>query len=189
MKKILSIVAVVLVAVVIFGAGFAFAVYQPALAQNASPILTGATGFGPMMGGRGGYGVMHNYVELALADKLGMTEAQIEEQLSAGKTMFQIAVDKGTAAADVPALLEAVHKTAFDKAVAAGVMTQTQADAMFKQMQAAGFSSNLGTRPQDGTGFGRGMMGGGRGGRQGGMMDGQGGMMRGWGQQAPQTNP
>lgn len=189
MKKILSIVAVLLVAVLIFGSGFIFAQTQTAFAQAGSPVFSGMAGYGGMMGGHGGFGAMHDYVEQALADKLGITEAQIEEQLGAGKSMYQIAIDNGTAEADVAALLEAVHKTAFDKAVVAGVMTQTQADAMFQHMQSRGFGTtclNNGVRPQDGSGFG-GMMGGGHGGMMGG---GRGAGVGGWGQQqAPQTNP
>lgn len=183
MKKFLLVVSVLLVAVVIFGAGFVFASqYQPVFAQAGTPGTYANGGFGGrMMGGRGGYGPVHDYVEQALAEKLGLTEAQVEEQLAAGKSMYQIAIDNGTAEADVAALLESVHKTAFDKAVADGVMTQEQADAMFQQMQSRGFGTDCptdGVRPQDGTG----MMGGGRGGR------GHGGMMGGWGQQQ-QTNP
>ncbi|GAB4489471.1 MAG: hypothetical protein Fur0016_06630 [Anaerolineales bacterium] len=172
MKKVLLVIAVLALAAVIFGAGFVFAQFQPVSAQ-ALPSYFGTSmmghGGGMIHGGRGGYGPMHDYVEQALAEKLGLTEAQVEEQLAAGKTMYQIALDAGTAEADVPALLEAVHKTAFDKAVAAGVLTQAQADAMFQQMQAAGFGANClngGLRPLDGTGFQRGhrggMMGGGR---------------------------
>lgn len=177
MKKALLVVAVFALAVVIFGAGFAFAQFQPVAAQALPSYMMGRGGGG--MHGRGGYGPMHDYVEQALAEKLGLTEAQVEEQLAAGKTMYQIALDAGTAEADVPALLEAVHKTAFDKAVAAGVLTQAQADAMFQQMQARGWGAdcpNDGIRPMDGTGFqrghGGGMMGGGR-----------------WNQQPAQTNP
>jgi hypothetical protein len=144
-----------------------------------------------MMGGRGGYGPMHDYVEQALAAKLGLTEAQVEEQLAAGKSMYQIALDKGIVEADVPALLTEVHKTAFAKAVADGVLTQAQADAMLQRMSANGFNpANCpmgGARPQDGSGY--------RGGRRG-----PGGMtlapgasagVGGWNQQpaATQTTP
>jgi hypothetical protein len=179
MKKALLVVAVLALAVVIFGAGAVFAQYQTVSAQGIPAGYGMMGGQGGMMGGRGGYGPMHDYVEAALAEKLGLTEAQVETQLAAGKTMSQIAIDNGTAEADVPALLETVHKTAFDKAVAAGVLTQAQADAMFQNMKARGFGANCptgGVRPQDGTGY--------RGGRGGGMMGGGR-----WNQQAPQTNP
>jgi hypothetical protein len=172
MKKILVVVSVLAVALVIFGAGFVFSQYQSVSAAG----LPQGYGPGGMMGGRGGYGPMHDYVEQALAAKLGLTEAQVEEQLAAGKSMYQIALDKGIVEADVPALLTEVHKTA---------------DAMLQRMSANGFNpANCpmgGARPQDGSGY--------RGGRRG-----PGGMtlapgasagVGGWNQQpaATQTTP
>jgi len=194
MKKILVIVAVVIVAVVIFGAGAVFAQYQTAAAagygpgmlgawntQNGTPMPYGPGGMVGGRGGRGGYGPMHDYVEAALGAKLGLTEAQVETELTAGKNLSQIAIDHGTAEADVTALLTEVHKTAFAKAVTDGVLTQAQADAMLAQMTAQGFNfANCpmgGARPQDGSGY----RGGGRGG--------PGGMMGNWQQPQPTTTP
>ena len=175
MKRTLIIVAAVVVALVIFGAGFAFAQYQSVAAAGYGP--------GGMMmdgrGGRGGYGPMHDYVEQALAEKLGLTEEKVEEQLAAGKTMAQIALDNGVAEADLQTAMTDVHKAAFAKAVAAGVMTQAQADAMLQNMNtrwADGMPCLNGGQP--GQGYGSGMMGGGRGGRGGGRWN-----------QTPQTNP
>lgn len=144
MKKGLVVISAVLVAIVIFGSGFVFAQYGRASAEslyqgNGYGMMGG--GRGGMMAGRGGYGPIHDYVEQALATKLGMTESEIETQLASGKTMYQIAIDKGIKEADVPTLLSEVHKTAFDKAVADGVLTQAQADLMLKNMQANGFNS------------------------------------------------
>jgi hypothetical protein len=174
MKKILVVVSVVLLALVIFGAGFFFA--QSNIVRAAGLPL----GFGPggMMGGRGEMGQIHEYVEQALADKLGMAKTDLETALSNGKSMSQIAIDKGIKAADVPALLTEVHKTAFAKAVSDGVLTQAQADAMLKNITANGFNYT-GSSMQ----YGRG----GRG--EGGMMGGrgQGGMMGGWNQQPAVT--
>jgi hypothetical protein len=167
MKKILVVLSVVVVALVIFGAGFFFAQTNFASAAGLP------AGFGPggMMGGRGGMGTMHEYVEQALADKLGMTKAEVETALASGKSMSQIAIDKGTKTADVTALLTEVHKTAFAKAVSDGVLTQAQADAMLQNMTANGF--NYANCPmQNGGGADRGN----RGGR------GMGGMMGGWNQ-------
>ena len=175
MKKILVIVSAVMVALVIFGAGFVFA--QSNVAQAAG--LPAGYGPGNMTGGRGGMmggGQMHEYVEQALADKLGMTKADVETALDGGKSMYQLAIDKGVKEADVTALLTEVHKTAFGKAVADGIMTQAQADLMLQNMTANGFT---GISMQNGTGMMRGARGGGRG---------QGGMMGGWNQQST-TNP
>lgn len=163
MKKVLLVVAVLALAVVIFGAGFAFAQFQPVAAQALPTYMMGRGGGH----GHGGYGPIRDYVEQALAEKLGLTEAQIEEQRAAGKSMYQIVLDAGTAEADIPALMESVHKSALEKAVAAGVLTQEQADAMLERMQARDWGAdcpNDGVRPMDGSGSqrGNGMRGGGR---------------------------
>ena len=178
MKKILVIVSAVMVALVIFGAGFVFA--QSNVAQAAGlPAGYGPGGMvggrGGMMGGRGNQGQMQDYVEQALADKLGMTKADVETALDSGKTMYQLAIDKGIKEADVTALLTDVHKTAFAKAVSDGFLTQAQADTMLQNMTANGF--NFANGPMQNGGAGRGM----RGGR------GQGGMMGGWNQPSTTT--
>ena len=92
MKKIILIAAVVVVALAAVAAG---AVY----AQGSQPPFGGMIP-GGMMGG--GSGWMHDYVEQALAAKLGMTEQQVEDALASGKSMYQIALDAGTAEADIP---------------------------------------------------------------------------------------
>jgi hypothetical protein len=177
MKKVLLVVAVLALAVVIFGAGFAFAQFQPVAAQALPSYLRTS-----MMGrggghGHGGYGPIRDYVEQALAEKLGLTEAQIEEQRAAGKRMYQIVLDAGIAEADIPALMESVHKSALEKAVAAGVLTQEQADVMLERMQARDWGAdcpNDGVRPMDGSGL---QCGHGKGGAR-------------WNQQQPsQSNP
>jgi len=161
MKKILVIVSSIMVALVIFGAGFVFA-------QSNSVSAAGMpAGFGPgNMGGTRGAGmvggqVVREYVEQALADKLVMTKTAVETALDGGKSMYQLAIDKGIKTADVTALLTDVHKTAFAKVVSDGVMTQAQADAMLKTMSVNGFT---GIPMQNGTGMMRGTRGGGMGG-------------------------
>ena len=156
MKKTLLIVAVVILALGALGVGVAFA-------QGGNPP---SYPYGSMMGGRGGYGAMHDYVEQALAAKLGLTEAQVETELAAGKSMYQIALDNGVAQADLVTFMNDIHKTAFAAAVKAGAMTQAQADAMLQRMSQNGYGT--GTCPMggggygQGNGYGRGMMGGGR---------------------------
>ena len=168
-KRTLAVVGVLLAAVIIFGVGFAFAQYQNVAAQGIPTFERG------MMGGRGGYGPMHDYVEQALAEKLGLTEEEVETALANGTSMYQLVLDNGVAEADAATVLNEVHKTAFASAVTAGVMTQEQADAMLLRM--SGNWEN-GTCPHgNGEGYGPGMMGG-RG----------HGMMGGWGQQQ-QSNP
>jgi hypothetical protein len=161
--------------------------------------MAGGFGYGRGMGGGqfgrgmmnngGGNGQMHDYVEQALADKLGITEKDIEDALASGKTMYQVALDNDVKEADVASVLTEVHKTAFDKAVADGVVTHEQADFMLQRMTADGF--NFGNCPMgqggqygQGNGYGRGMMGNGQYG-PGGMMGGGGR----WGQQSPTAQP
>jgi hypothetical protein len=169
MKKTLLIVGLVVLALGVLGVGIV-------AAQGTQPSV----GRGPIMGG--GYGAMHDYVEEALAAKLGITEKAVEDALASGKTMYQIALDNGVKQADVAALLTEVHTSAFDKAVADGIITRAQADFMLQRMTANGFNS--GNCPmQDGQG--------GQYGRRGqGMINGQGMMGGGrWQQQVPTTQP
>ena len=158
MKKIILVTSVVLIAVAALGVGVAFA-------QGTKP---------PSQFGRMGW--MHDYVEQALAARLGLTEEQVEEQFAAGKTMVQIALDNGVKQEDLAAFMNDVHQEAFANAVRDGVMTQAQADRMLQRMQNRGFGYGNGAGcpmqgGQGGNGYGRGMMQNG------------GGMMKGWGTQ------
>jgi DNA-binding CsgD family transcriptional regulator len=168
MKKTILIVGLVVAALVVLEVGVAFA-------QGPAPFA----GNGPMMGNGGGW--MHDYVEQALAAKLGLTETQVEDQFAAGKSMYQIALDNGIKQEDVVTFLNDVHKTAFANAVKDGVVTQAQADWMLQRMQnRGGYGYGTGNCPMQngtGTGYGPGMMQGGR------------GMGNGFGWQNQQTNP
>ena len=166
MKKTLLIVALIVLALGGIGVGVAFA-------QGGQPPV-----------GQGGYGWMHEYVEQALAAKLGLTEKQVEDQLAAGKPLYQIALDHGIKQADLANFMNEVHKDAFAKAVKDGVMTQEQADWMLQRMQnmfqngygpgncpmhngqSASFERGRGFGPgmmQNRGGYGSGMMGWGQG--------------------------
>jgi hypothetical protein len=126
-----------------------------------------------------GGGWMHDYVEQALAAKLGLTEEQVEDQLTAGIPMYQIALDNGIKQEDLTTFMGEVHTEAFAKAVKDGVVTQEQADWMLARMQTRGYGTGN-CSMQNGTGtYGPGMMGNGRGGMMG----------RGFGWQNQQTNP
>jgi hypothetical protein len=155
MKKTLLIVAIAVLAIAALSAGVAFA-------QGGNPPTNGFSGMGGMMmGGRGGYAPVHDYVEQALAEKLNLTETQVEEELAAGKSMTQIALDHGIAQEALATFMADIHKTAFAAAVKDGVMTQEQADLMLQRMAQNGY--NYGNCTMDGSnayGRGQGMMGG-----------------------------
>jgi hypothetical protein len=171
MKKTILVTALVVLALGALGVGVAFA-------QDGQPP------YGPLMMGQAGYGWMHDYIEQALAAKLGLTEQQVEDQLAAGKPMYQIALDNGIKQEELANFMNEVHKDAFANAVEDGVMTQDQADWMLQRMQNM-FQNGYGPgncpmhngqgRPfGQGRGFGPGMMGGWG-----------SGMMRGWAAQNP----
>jgi hypothetical protein len=76
-----------------------------------------------------GFG-FHHFGELgeAAANYLGLTEAQLHEQLRAGKSLAQIAKDKGKSADGLKKALHDAVKEDLDAAVKAGRITQAQAD-------------------------------------------------------------
>jgi hypothetical protein len=98
-------------------------------------------------------GTLHDYMEKALADKLGISVASVESQFDAGKSLYQIALDNGITQAKLPAFMLDVRTQALKLAVAKGVITQTQADRM-AQHGGRGLRvgmMNGGTRPCGGT--------------------------------------
>lgn len=175
--KLIGIALVAVLAVATLGAGIAFA-----------QTSTSTSNYGPggMMGGRGGMmggyaqtgnswewmnamhqwmdanGGMHTFVWNALAEKLGLTSDELSAEVNSGKTLAQIAEEKGLSRTDLVATLEAAHTDSLNQAVADGYLTQEQADGILSQM-AGRYEWML-----DNAGAGYGMMGG-----RGGMMGGQ----------------
>jgi hypothetical protein len=144
MKKIMVTVLVVVLALGVF-AGVASA---QTIQQNTGPL--------------------HDYMEKALAEKLGIPLATIEAQFDAGKTLYQIALDNGIAQADLPAFMLEVRTTAIKAALSGGVITQAQADRMIQSggrgMGQGMMRGSTGAGSCDGTGIpvGTGMHRGGR---------------------------
>ena len=174
MKKTILIAGFVVAALVVLGVGVAFA-------QGPAPYA----GNGPMTQNGGGW--MHDYVEQALAAQLGLTEKQVEDQLAAGKPMYQIALDNGIEQESLTDFMNGVHQAAFAAAVKDGVVTREQADLMLQRMQSRGgygtgscpMQNGQGGPVNRGSGYGPGMMNGNG-----------GGMMRGgFGWQNQKTNP
>ncbi|GAB4494676.1 MAG: hypothetical protein OHK0052_00280 [Anaerolineales bacterium] len=104
---------------------------------------------------------MHAAALPVYAKAFGMTEAELQAQLDAGETPWSIAADKGMTLTAFSELQTAARKAGLDAAVAAGTITQAQADLMLERM-----SQN----PMGGKGMfgGHGIMFGGQGGRHGG---------------------
>ena len=64
----------------------------------------------------------------AIAKALGITPTQLRDQLRSGKKLSEIATSKGKTLDEIKAAVKATLKTRLDKAVAAGEITQAQAD-------------------------------------------------------------
>jgi hypothetical protein len=169
MKKTILIVGLVVLALGALGVGAAFA-------QGSTPPYAGN---GPMM--QNGTGVLHTYMVTAFADKLGLKVEDVNARLTAGETMYDIAIADGVKTEDFPALMTDVRTKALDAAVKDGVITQAQADWMKSRgFGRGGYGNGTGTCPmQNGQNGSFGPQGG-----RGGM-----GMGRGFGLQNQQTNP
>jgi hypothetical protein len=181
MKKTLLVGALSLVVVVALG------LVTLAYAQTPNPS-TPQTPFGPgmgrgrmgpgMMGGQAGageYGPMHEYMQEALAEGLGVEEAELDAALAEGKTMWQFAEEKGLTIEAFQAVMLDARQQAIEKMVEDEVLTQEQADWMLNRMQGMWGQGGYGAR-------------GGCPGMGGGSFGGRGGRWSNPGS-APSTNP
>lgn len=175
-----KILVVALVAILALGAlslGVAFA-------QNPTPNSPFTPG--GMMGGawnqQGGtfdMGAMHNWMTStggmhtlvwdSLAKALGITTDELYTEMNSGKTLSELAEEKGLDRAALVVELESAHQAGLAQAVSDGILTQEQADAMLSQM-AGNYEWMIDNM---GAGAGYGMMGG-RGGMMGGYYGQQG---------------
>ncbi|WKZ34262.1 MAG: hypothetical protein QY332_11635 [Anaerolineales bacterium] len=150
MKKTILIVALVVIALAVAGAGVAYA-------QDGTPPY----------GGRGmhnGQGPLHTFMVTEFAKELKLNVNDVNTRLAAGETLRDIALSAGVTAEEFPAVLQEVRANALDAAVKANVITQEQAD----WMKSRGFGrGGMGNGTCDGTGpqggRGNGMMGRGNG--------------------------
>jgi hypothetical protein len=106
-------------------------------------------------------GLLHEYMEKALAEKLGIPLATVESQFDAGVTLYQIAIDNGISQDGFPAFMLEVRTSAISAALTDGVITQDQADRMLLA-GGHGFGNGMmrgasGTGPCGGTGIPMGM--------------------------------
>jgi hypothetical protein len=165
MKKLLGIAALV-------GVVAALGISSVASAQSSvTPTPAAPT---QQAAPRDGFGVrgLHSQAALEAAAKaLGMTADDLSAQLWGGKTLSDLAEEKGVDIADVQAAVEAAQiaetKTAIEQAVTDGDITQAKADWLLEGLEAGYWGPNV----KGNFGFGLGPGGhGGHGGRGGGMM-------------------
>lgn len=79
-------------------------------------------------------GGMHTAVWETLTETLGMTSDELTAELESGKTLAEIAKEKGVSTSDLTTALEAAHQESLDQAVADGILTQEQADSILTNM-------------------------------------------------------
>jgi hypothetical protein len=79
-------------------------------------------------------GGMHTFVWNALGEKFGLASDELTAEVTSGKTIAQIAQEKGISRADLVATLEAAHQKSMAQAVTDGALTQAQADSVTVQM-------------------------------------------------------
>lgn len=138
--------------------------------------VTFAQGENPPFGLSSGDGTsnLHEYMEKAMADALGLSLKEFEAKHDAGETFYDMAISKGFAADEIPALMQGARKAALNAAAAEGVISPEQAEWMNSRGYGRGFmGKGPGTQNEecpmygDGTNFEHhspGMMSGSRGG-------------------------
>jgi hypothetical protein len=96
------------------------------------PGMMGMHGDGPGMRGPGGGGILATEVLKTSATYLGISLTDLQTDLKGGKTLAQEATAKGKTAAGLITALTTATKGNLDAAVAAGWITQKQADAVLE---------------------------------------------------------
>jgi len=119
--------------------------------SNDFPLFPGP---GPL-----GFGIEHHMHGIGVAAPyLGLTEAQLEQKLEAGKTLAQVAEDQGKSVDGLIAALKADLKSKLDDAVSAGRLTKAQEDQILEDagQRISGFVNGRLMRPPafPGGGFG-----------------------------------
>jgi len=146
MKKILVVGLMVVAALAVLTTGVAFAQSPQPPAPRGGGTGPGG-GHGPMQyfAANGEAGPIHAYMATAIADALGIAAAELEARHEAGETAYQIALDLGFAADEIPTLLRDARLKAWDAAAAAGVVPQEQADWMSSRQSGMGLGNCSGT--------------------------------------------
>ena len=70
----------------------------------------------------------YDFIKIILKEKLGMTDDEIQAGLDSGKTMHDLAIDKGMSEDDFKTALIEEKNKAIDKAISDGTITQDEGD-------------------------------------------------------------
>lgn len=122
-------------------------VQQGTLTQAQADMLTAraqAGDYGALFGGRGGpqhgprVAGLHEAMTEAAAQALGLTADELRTALHDGETVADLAAVAGTSEEAVTDAALAAGKAKLDEAVAAGTLTQAQADTIYAQLEERG---------------------------------------------------
>jgi hypothetical protein len=155
--------ALIALLVVVLGGIAVFGAVRVVSAQNTNPETPFGPGYGMMGGGMmngTGYGPMHKYMQAALAEKLGLTESELEKSYTDGQTFWQIAEEKGFTTEEATQMMQDARNTALEQMVKEGTLTQEQADWMKSHAGRMMGGNGQGGCQGGGTHRGGGMMGG-----------------------------
>ncbi|MGA2927205.1 MAG: hypothetical protein ABSG43_14625 [Solirubrobacteraceae bacterium] len=108
-----------------------------AIEQRAQHSGGPPLGFGPGSRGFGLRGGAALRLLPAAASYLGLTGAQLRQQLSAGKSLAQIATAQGKTAAGLEAAITAATRSRLDKLVASKAITSAQAQRLLARLSSA----------------------------------------------------
>jgi hypothetical protein len=122
-KKLLTLVGIVAILVAALPVGSAFA--------------QGPTGVTSQMGsgGRGNWGGPQNSLVAVAAKTIGIDQTALVAELNTGKTIANVATAHGVALSKIIDAFIAPHIDRWNQAVAAGVITQAQADAFIATLK------------------------------------------------------
>ena len=116
--------------------------------QAAAPKGGPGPGHGP------GRGPGHGPGFAIVAETLGLTEAEVRDAISNGQTLAQLAAANGSSADELVAAILADIKTHIDERVAAGDLTQDEADSRLAEAETrVGELVNNTKPPEGGPGF------------------------------------
>ena len=94
-------------------------------AQNTASNTNHGLGVGRITSMRG-----YDYVSSVLKDKLGMTDKEITDGLNSGKTMYDLAKDKGMTIDEFKTALVEEKSKSIEEAVSKGTITKAQGDSL-----------------------------------------------------------
>lgn len=143
LAKMTGIVAVLVVALVMMGAVSAYA-----QGPNTAP---GVARGGPCQEA-GLLNVDQAEMHAAIADALGIDVADFDAARAEGKSLYSIAQELEVNIDTVRAAMSDVREAAIDEALAAGKISEDQAEWLRSRPGAGGYGYGYGQGPQDGTG-------------------------------------